>query len=235
MDTPPYAILQSMSDPITPTTISTGISGLDQLLVGGFVTNRMYLIEGNPGTGKTTLALQFLLEGVAHGDACLYVTLSETTVELHAVAQSHGWALDGIEVFQLAGAERATIDEQYTLYHPSEVELGETIQAVLAVIERVKPRRIVFDSLSEMKLLAREPLRYRRQILALKEFFSGRECTVLLLDDFSSGGGDLQLQSLSHGVILLEQLPFDYGRARRAHQDRIQVQFPYLGTEVEQR
>jgi len=204
-----------MSAPIAPPQISTGVPGLDQLLVGGLVTNRMYLIEGNPGTGKTTLAMQFLLEGVKQGDACLYVTLSETSVELHAVAHSHGWKLDGIEVFQLAAAERATIDEQYTLYHPSEVELGETIQAVLAIVERVKPRRIVFDSLSEMKLLAREPLRYRRQILALKEFFSGQDCTVLLLDDFSSGGGDLQLQSLSHGVVLLEQLPFDYGRARR--------------------
>jgi circadian clock protein KaiC len=204
-----------MSDPAVSAPISTGIPGLDQLLVGGLVTNRMYLIEGNPGTGKTTLALQFLLEGVARGESCLYVTLSETSIELHAVAQSHGWTLDGIEVFQLASGERATIDEQYTLYHPSEIELGETIQAVLATVERVKPRRIVFDSLSEMRLLAREPLRYRRQILALKEFFAGRDCTVLLLDDFASGGGDLQLQSLAHGVILLEQLPFDYGRARR--------------------
>ena len=204
-----------MSDHVVPPPISTGIPGLDQLLVGGLVTNRMYLIEGNPGTGKTTLALRYLLEGVAEGESCLYVTLSETSAELHAVAHSHGWTLEGIEVFQLASSERATIDEQYTLYHPSEVELGETIQAVLATVERVKPQRVVFDSLSEMKLLAREPLRYRRQILALKEYFTGRECTVLLLDDLSAGGGDLQLQSLAHGVLLLEQLPFDYGRARR--------------------
>ena len=204
-----------MSDHVVSPPISTGIHGLDQLLVGGLVTNRMYLIEGNPGTGKTTLALQYLLEGVARGEPCLYVTLSETAAELHAVAHSHGWTLDKIEVFQLAASERATIDEQYTLYHPSEVELGETIQAVLTTVDRVKPRRVVFDSLSEMKLLAREPLRYRRQILALKEFFAGRDCTVLLLDDFAAGSGDLQLQSLAPGVILLEQLPFDYGRARR--------------------
>lgn len=204
-----------MVDPAASDPISSGIPGLDQLLVGGFITNRLYLIEGNPGTGKTTLALQFLLECVHLGESCLYVTLSETEAELQAVAQSHGWSLDGVEVFQLAAAERVTVEEQYTLYHPSEIELGETIQAMLTTVERLKPKRIVFDSLSEMKMLAREPLRYRRQILALKEFFSGRHCTVLLLDDFSSGAGDLQLQSLAHGVILLEQLPFDYGRARR--------------------
>ena len=194
--------------------VTTGIEGLDELLTGGLTPNRLYLVEGQPGTGKTTLALQFLLQGRDQGESTLYVTLSETATELTAVASSHGWTLEGIELFQLAAVEGVRPDDQYTLYHPAEVELSETVKAVLQVVERQRPRRVVFDSLSEMKLLARDPLLYRRQILALKEFFSGRDCTVLLLDDKSSGG-DLQLQSLCHGVVLLEQLPFEYGRARR--------------------
>jgi circadian clock protein KaiC len=195
--------------------ISTGIAGLDRLLLGGLTPNRMYLIEGSPGTGKTTLALQFLLSGRDAGEKTVYVTLSETVNEMTAIARSHGWSLDGVELFQLTPAEGLKPEDQYTLYHPAEVELGETIKSVLDVIDRVQPSRVVFDSLSELKLLARDPLRYRRQILALKEYFSGRECTVVLLDDLSAGGPDLQLQSLSHGVLLLETLPFEYGRARR--------------------
>jgi circadian clock protein KaiC len=195
--------------------ISTGVPGLDELLVGGLTPNRMYLVEGTPGTGKTTLALQFLLNGRDAGEKTVYVTLSETVRELEAIARSHGWSLEGVELFQLTPAEGVKPEDQYTLYHPAEVELGETVKSVLEVIERVQPARIVFDSLSELKLLARDPLRYRRQILALKEYFSGRDCTVVMLDDLSTGGPDLQLESLSHGVILLEMLPFEYGRARR--------------------
>jgi len=199
----------------TDTTVSTGIAGLDELLRGGLTANRMYLIEGAPGTGKTTLALQFLLEGRNRGEGTLYVTLSETKAEMTAIAQSHGMSLDNVEIFQLASAEGLTSEDQYTLYHPAEVELGETVKAVLEIIEQRQPTRVVFDSLSELKLLARDPLRYRRQILALKEFFAGRECTVVLLDDLTAGGADLQVESLSHGVMLLETLPFEYGRARR--------------------
>jgi len=195
--------------------ISTGVSGLDELLRGGLTPNRLYLIEGTPGTGKTTLAMQFLLEGRDRGEKTLYVTLSETKNELTAIARSHGWSLDNVELFQLSPAEGVKPEDQYTLYHPAEVELGETVKSVLEIIDRVDPTRVVFDSLSELKLLARDPLRYRRQILALKEYFSGRECTVVMLDDLSAGGSDLQLQSLAHGVILLEMLPFEYGRARR--------------------
>ncbi len=198
-----------------PETISTGVPGLDQLVHGGLTPRRMYLLEGNPGTGKTTLALQFLLEGRNRGETTLYVTLSETVNELTAIAHSHGWTLDDVELYQLSPSEGLKPEDQYTLYHPAEVELGETIKAVLDTIDRVHPTRVVFDSLSELKLLARDALRYRRQILALKEYFAGRECTVLMLDDFSAGGSDLQLQSLAHGVILLETLPFEYGRARR--------------------
>ena len=200
--------------------ISTGISGLDQLVRGGLTPNRMYLVEGLPGTGKTTLALQFLLEGHRQGESTLYVTLSETEAELRAVAQSHQWSLDGIRIYPLPITEGVSTEDQYTLYQPAEIELGETVKGVLAAVDELRPTRVVFDSLSELKLLARDPLRYRRQILALKEYFSGRDCTVVLLDDLSAGGGDLQLESLAHGVIVLELLPFAYGRARR----RLRVQ-----------
>jgi circadian clock protein KaiC len=194
--------------------VLTGIKGLDQLLCGGLPRDRMHLIEGEPGTGKTTLALQFLLEGRRIGEAGLYVTLSETTEELNHVAASHGWALDGIETFQLAPiAERAA--DEYTLYHPAEVELADLTNTVLERIQSISPARVVFDSLSELRLLARDPLRYRRQILGLKDFFSRHASTVLLLDDHSAGEADLQLRSLAHGVLLLEHLPFEYGRARR--------------------
>lgn len=193
---------------------ATGIAGLDQLLQGGLPANRMHLIEGVPGTGKTTLALQFLLEGRRLGEPGLYVTLSETIEELTAVAASHGWSLDGLETYQLAPLANHSSDE-YTLYHPAEIELGDLTKSVLARVEAAKPVRVVFDSLSELRLLARDPLRYRRQILGLKEFFANRRSTVLLLDDHSAGEADLQLRSLAHGVVLLENLPFAYGRARR--------------------
>jgi circadian clock protein KaiC len=204
-----------MSSGAVQSIVSTGIPGLDELLRGGLTADRMYLVQGDPGTGKTTLAMQFLMEGRQRGESCLYVSLSETTNELCAGATSHGWSLDGIELFQLAASDSPAAQDDYTLYHPSEVELSETVEAMLSVVERTRPARVVFDSLSEMRLLARDLLRYRRQILALKEYFSGRACTVLLLDDNTTPDGDLQLQSLSHGVILLEQLPIEYGRARR--------------------
>jgi circadian clock protein KaiC len=195
--------------------VQTGIAGLDELLVGGLTRDRMYLVEGYPGTGKTTLAIQFLLNGRDRGEKTLYVTLSENIDELQAVARSHGWTLDGIDLFQLSEGESLKSEDQYTLYHPGEVELGETVKAIIERIDGQAPSRIVFDSLSELKLLARDPLRYRRQMLALKEYFTGRACTVMLLDDLSAGGGDLQVQSLAHGVVLLQLLPFEYGRARR--------------------
>lgn len=192
----------------------TGIQGLDHLLHGGLPRNRLHLIEGEPGTGKTTLAMQFLMEGRRQGEACLYVTLSETEEELRSVALSHGWDLEGIELFQLAPLANTAADD-YTLYHPAEIELGDFTKTVLTRVTELQPTRVVFDSLSELRLLARDPLRYRRQILGLKEFFATRQTTVLLLDDHSAGAEDLQLRSLAHGVVLLEHQPFEYGRARR--------------------
>lgn len=195
---------------------STGIAGLDDILGGGLTPHRLYLVEGDPGTGKTTLGLQFLLAGAARGEPTVFVTLSETRDELTAVAESHGWTLAGITVTELAPSEAAlTVDAENTMFHPSELELGETTRAVLDDVERVKPRRVVFDSLSEMRLLAANPLRYRRQILALKQFFVGRNCTVMLLDDRTSSVSDLQLQSLAHGVISLERRSPEYGALQR--------------------
>ncbi len=197
----------------------TGVAGLDDILGGGLPTNHLYLLDGEPGTGKTTLALQFLLEGVAKGERGLYVTLSESKAELAAVAKSHGWTLEGIEIFELSKGIAGEMEESYTIFHPAEVELQHTVDEVLKAVERHNPSRIAFDSLSEMRLLAREALRFRRQILAIKQFFNGRDCTVILLDDKTAPDGDLQLHSLAHGVIVLEHVALEYGSERR----RLQV------------
>jgi circadian clock protein KaiC len=202
----------------TPRTyrVSTGIAGLDSVLRGGFVGNRLYLVEGRPGTGKTTLALQFLLDGLRNGEPVLYVTLSETAEELREVARSHGWTLDQDTLFELVPPE-ASIDREseQSLLHPSEVELGETTKLIFDRVQKLRPKRIIFDSMSEMRLLARNSLFYRRQILALKHFFGRQDCTVLLLDDLTSAVHDLQLHSIAHGVVLLEQPPREYGVERR--------------------
>jgi circadian clock protein KaiC len=196
--------------------VSLGIPGLDDILCGGFTPNRLYLFEGVPGSGKTTIALQFLLEGARRGEPVLYVTLSESREELLAVAESHGWNMDGIHIRELMpSGENLETEDQYTMFHPSEVELGETTRTILADVEKIRPTRVVFDSLSELRLLAGNPLRYRRQILALKQFFAGRQCTIILLDDMTSSSHDEQVQSIAHGVIRLEQLNPDYGSDRR--------------------
>jgi circadian clock protein KaiC len=194
----------------------TGISGMDEILCGGLIAQRLYLIDGNPGAGKTTLALQFLLEGVRTGEKCLYVTLSETKEELEAGAQSHGWSLDGIEIIELIADEKELeSDEQLTMLPPSEVELNETTRGIIEAVKRGEPRRMVLDSLSELRLLAQSSLRYRRQILALKQFFAGRRCTLVMLDDRTAEGPDLQLHSIAHGVIALDSNSPAYGQTRR--------------------
>jgi circadian clock protein KaiC len=199
-----------------PALVSTGNAGLDDILGGGFDPERLYLVEGQPGSGKTTLALQFLLEGVRKGEACLYITLSETERELRLVAKRHGWSLQGVTLFELVPPE-TTLDpsQELTVLEPADMELSETTQMIFDQVEALGPARVVIDSLSELRLLAQSPLRYRRQILALKHFFSGRKTTVVLLDDLTSQQNDVQLHSIAHGVVLLEQLVIDYGAQRR--------------------
>jgi circadian clock protein KaiC len=194
----------------------SGIAGLDQVLRGGFPRNRLYVVEGNPGAGKTTLALQFLLEGMRHGETVLYVTLSETAEELYEVAESHGWSLDGIHLLELGSLEARLQDEaEYTVYHPADVELGETTRRIREEVERIKPTRVALDSVSELKVLSQTTARYRREILGFKQFFVGKGCTVLVLDDRTSSENEQQLQSIAHGVIRMERTTRDYGATRR--------------------
>jgi circadian clock protein KaiC len=207
-------------DRIPEASVPVGIEGLDSVLVGGLPPHRVYLVEGDPGAGKTTLGLQFLLEGRARGETGLYVTLSETAAELHGVARSHGWSLEGINVTELAIAEATlSADAENTMFYPAEVELAQTTEQVLREVDATHPDRVVFDSLSEMRAMAQNALRYRRQILALKQFFVGKDCTVLLLDDCTAGPADIQVQSLVHGVISLELRTPAYGVMQR----RLQV------------
>ena len=189
---------------------------MDSILCGGLPRNRIYLVQGDPGVGKTTLALQFLLEGIRRGETSLYITLSETNEELQEVAASHGWSLSGLNTFELASMQsQLKAESENTFYHPSEVELNRTTKVLLDEIERVKPQRIAFDSLSELRLMSETPLRFRKQMLSLKQFFVGRKCTVLFLDDQTAGLRDLQVESIAHGVLCLNKSSPDYGVSRR--------------------
>lgn len=196
--------------------VQTGVSGLDDILGGGLPARRLYLIQGEPGSGKTTLALQFLLEGARRGEKVLYISLSETRDEVEEVAGSHGWSLAGVEIIELSAIEKQlSASAQNTLFHASEVELTETTKLLLDAVDKLRPTRLAFDSLSELRLLSGDPLRYRRQILAFKQYLAGRNCTALLLDDNGDHGADNHVLSLAHGVFVLQQLAPEYGGARR--------------------
>jgi circadian clock protein KaiC len=193
-----------------------GIPGLDDVLGGGLERARTFLLEGSPGTGKTTIALQFLLTGAAAGERCLYITLSETEDELRATAAAHGWNLSGVELYELVPPENLLDeDQQQSLLYSSDLELGETTRRVFEAFERVKPDRVVIDSLSEIRLLAQSSLRYRRQILAFKHYFAKSRATVLMLDDLTTDVNDKTVHSVAHGVVRLEEVAPEYGAERR--------------------
>ena len=196
--------------------LATGVQGLDDILNGGLPAGQMYLLEGDPGTGKTTLAMQFIREGIARGETCLYITLSEPRSELESSLRSHGWEPESIPIAEFV-PEEASLgkNQQYTVFHPSEVELANTIEKLIEAIESARPDRLVIDSLSELRLLASDNMLYRRQLLALKQYFAGRSTTVLLLDDLTASGRDLQLHSIAHGVVRLEKVSRTYGVTRR--------------------
>jgi circadian clock protein KaiC len=205
-----------MEKTMEQTKCTTGVEGLDEILGGGLPRNHLFLLQGKPGTGKTTLALQFLMDGARSGEVSLYITFSETKAELESVARSHGWSLDKLAILELSAISAAVgATNQTTMFHPSEIELSKTIQILLEKIKEVNPRRVVFDSVSELRLLAESSLRYRRQMLAFKEFFIGRGATVLFLDDLTTEAGDVHVQSIVHGVLLLEKFRATYGSERR--------------------
>jgi circadian clock protein KaiC len=200
----------------SPPQLGTGIEGLDDVLAGGLPAGRMYLVQGDPGMGKTTLAMQFLLEGAARGEKVLYITLSETREELDIVARSHGWDLGGVEIQDMSALEGGLeLEGRQTVYHHAEVELAELSAKLLDRIRAADPSRVVFDSLSELRLLAGDMFRFRRQVLGLKQFLAKRGCTVLILDDRTTGLGDQHLQSLAHGVLTLDRSHADFGPPRR--------------------
>jgi circadian clock protein KaiC len=196
--------------------LSTGTPGLDTVLHGGLTRDRIYLIQGVPGSGKTTMALQFLMQGAASGERVLFIALSETAQELQESAASHGWSLDGIEIHELLPmGDQLDPAQQYTMFHPSEVELGEATHRILETVEQARPQRLVIDSLAEIRLLAGTTLRFRRQVLALKQFFTGKGITVLLLDECQANQQELHVHTIVHGAIELDQMRPEYGGDRR--------------------
>ena len=198
------------------TRLSTGIAGLDDILHGGLARGFLYLVEGNPGAGKTTLALQFLMEGAKRGEEGLYVSLAESEAELRHVSASHGFNLDNVTLCKISPPElEGAGSQQYTVFQPAEVELADVLETILAKVREIAPSRVVIDSMSELRMLARDSLRYRRQVLSLKQFFEGRDCTTLLLDERSAENKESQVQTIAHGVICLEVLQRNYGITRR--------------------
>jgi circadian clock protein KaiC len=196
--------------------VTTGVPGLDQILCGGFLRAGFYLLQGNPGSGKTTMALQYLLECARRNETGIYISLTESRNDLARTCRAHGWDLDAIHIADLTrSAANLKSENQYSVFHPSEVELGQTTKSIFEEVERLKPRHVVFDGLAEMRLLSERPLRYRHQMLAMKSFFEDRGITVLLLDDQTSPLGDIQPESLVGGNIIMERTLPGYGGARR--------------------